>query len=190
MNDSGKRRLRLLGTLALTIVCGAGLACGVVFCQAPRLLTEREWYEMQSERLAGMEITPESITTARPWQEGEQSWDYCLRDREAIIPIGTSDGVYIVWHSFHDNDTLGWFTMLKWRLWTSRGKGFVNDAILAIDRQGRLYRCGGHVCGSLRLRSDKEVATIEDFLQTMNSTSGDRWESYPRHHFEADFNSN
>jgi hypothetical protein len=37
---------------------------------------------------------------------------------------------------------------------------------MAVDQQGRLYTCEGHICGVLTLYSKKEVKTLQDFLET------------------------
>jgi hypothetical protein len=122
--------------------------------------TKEEWLRGRASSLSDLKITQEMIAKARPWKRGGTF--YILQGSEGVIPFGSGGAVYVVTHSFHDN---------YWRLLQSPallllGRRPVSDATLAVDQQGRLYTCEGHICGALTPYSRKEVKTLQDFLET------------------------
>jgi hypothetical protein len=139
--------------------------------------TEQEWFNEQTARLKTIKITPEMVAEAREWTEGR----YFLSGREGVIPIDKKAGVgvYVVWHSMHDFEPGTFVSRLLLRYWLDREKRYVLDATLAVDQQGNLYRNDGHNCGALVIASDKEVKTLEDFLETRGSgTETITWKPY------------
>jgi hypothetical protein len=139
--------------------------------------SEQAWFEKNAARLATIKITPETILKATQWSCVEGTWQCGLKGAEGVIPIGKESGVYIVTHSFHDNGLLNTFGRILFSLIHGSRRNCVSDAILAVDQQGHFYKNDGHVCDWLTLTSDKEVKTIEDFLQT-RVESDKTWRPY------------
>ena len=59
------------------------------------------------------------------------------------------------------------------------GRRRVSDATMAVDQQGHLYTCEGHICGALHLTSKKPVNTLQDFLETYSyGDEKNTWKPY------------
>lgn len=169
--------------LLLLVIAGGAVAFAVI--STPSFQTEQEWFETQAKYLSKVRFTPQMIAGAKPWRRDGDRWEYYVIAREGFIPIGTENGVYVVVHSFHDNELRGFkraVLRFQVRAGINRGEPRVSDAVLAVDQQGNLYKCGGHICGCLFLGSNKEVLTLEDFLETTNMNVGGKWEAYASVH--------
>lgn len=138
--------------------------------------TKEEWLRGHASSLANLKITPEMVAKAAPWQNGGTV--YILQDSKGVIPIGNGGAVYVVTHSMHDNEwrdrsLLGIPALLL------TGRRPVADATMAVDQEGRLYTCEGHICACLELVSKKEVRTLQDFLEThAGGNERNTWKPY------------
>ena len=121
----------------------------VAFAVITMPASEQGWLEKNAKRLTAITITPEMISKAGAWYQTEPA-----DGNEWHYCLGSL--LFLVIHRGHQRP--------------------VSDAILAVHQKGNLYTHEGHVCDGLSLRSDKEVKTIEDFLQT--DYSGHTWKPY------------
>ena len=159
--------------MRLSVLLGA-----FVFLELVSLLalgsTKEEWLRGWATSLSNHKITPEMIAKAKPWQENGA---YCLPGSSGVIPMGDGGAVYVVTHSAHDNESrVRLIVSVPAMLLTGRRP--VADATIAVDQQGRMYTCEGHVCGYLTLQSKKPVQTLQDFLETYIGDEKNTWQPY------------
>ncbi len=173
-----RKAFRLRSIAVAFLLCFGLFVCAavVLILAAPTPQTESEWYATQAARLAAIQITPEMVAAVKPWRCNESSCSYHMTSREGVIPFGDGTGVYVTWHSFHDNEFYGRTALIKFKLVAGTAGKPVSDAVLAVDRQGRMYRNNDHVCGALQLRADGPVRNLEDFLKTR--TDDELWQPY------------
>ncbi len=186
------KKLVVLSTLLVVLV--GGCTAAYIAASVSSLQTEQEWYEEKAEYLSTVEITPEMIAQGSGWKQTRRwspeedldkwpkGWSCELRGpngwaREGCIRIGADDGVYVVCQSSHHLDGVPYAVMWKFGWRPSEEEPPVEDATLAVDREGNLYTFDGHICSSLWLHSEKQVLTLEDLLRT--TMHGDeKWEVY------------
>jgi hypothetical protein len=137
--------------------------------------TKEEWLRGWASSLADRKITPEMIAKAKPWQDNGA---HCLPGSSGVIPLGDGGAVYVATHSAHENESrVGLIISIPAMLLTGRRP--VADATIAVDQQGHIYTCEGHVCGYLTLQSKKPVQTLQDFLETcIGDDERNTWKPY------------
>ncbi len=153
------------GMIRLLLLFGVlGFLCLALYLRTTP--TKKEWLRDQAIFLSHVEISDEMVADARPWQGEGETWRYYLQWDQGAIPVGADGAVYVVTHSFHDDSS-------KWNR--------IGDVAIAVDSEGRLYTCEGHICGSLRLTSKKEVKTLQDFLETYSYDDEENtWKPYAK----------
>ncbi len=167
-------RLRaVVPPVLLAILVGAGL-----LALLESYPTKEEWLRSQAKKLTTVKITPEMIAKAAPWRKSFETYFYSLPGSKGTIPIGKDRAVYVVTHSLHDNESMI-IWLLRFPVIKLTGRNPVGDAIMAVDQQGQLYTNEGHVCGVLELDSQREVRSLEDFLETHAYDSSEHtWKPY------------
>lgn len=163
------------GIIRLLVLLGVLVLYGIVsFCVT--LPTKEEWLRFQAFSLSHMTINKEMIAKSYPWQNDGKT--YIMAGSPGVIPIGTESAVYVVTHSAHNSPSRT-MMLLGLPAYLLTGRRPVQDATIAVDQQGRLYTCEGHICGALHLTSKKEVKTLQDFLETYSyGNEKNTWKPY------------